>query len=58
MSEISTDSHCLNCDTPDSEMPLISVRYTGRPVWICSQCMPVLIHETDQIKAKLDRAES
>jgi hypothetical protein len=58
MNEDPANPRCLNCGTSDSEMPLISVRFSGRPLWVCSKCMPVLIHETDQIKTKLETGDA
>ena len=47
------DALCLNCGTTDQSMPLISVRFSGRQVWVCSSCMPVLIHRGEEMKDKL-----
>ena len=53
----SNDTHtCLNCDNSEMEIPLISLRYAGRQAFVCSQCMPVLIHEPQSLTEKLDAA--
>jgi hypothetical protein len=52
-----TTQHCLNCNRPETEIPLVSLRYAGRPAWICSQCMPVLIHNPQKLAEKLPGAE-
>ena len=53
----SNDTHtCLNCENSEMKIPLISLRYAGRQAFICSQCMPVLIHETQSLTEKLDAA--
>jgi hypothetical protein len=49
----SPSARCLNCSSSENERPLVSVRYAGRPIWICATCMPVLIHHGDRIEAKL-----
>ncbi len=47
--------NCLNCDQPETQVPLISIRYAGKAGWVCSQCMPALIHEPQQVGDKLAR---
>ena len=44
---------CLNCERTDKETPLIDLQYASRQVWICPQCLPVLIHHADQLEDKL-----
>ena len=44
---------CLNCHGTENERPLITLRYSGQPAWICSGCLPVLIHHPDQVAHKL-----
>lgn len=36
--------HCHWCGTPDSDKPLLPVRYKGDSVWVCVRCLPQLIH--------------
>ena len=48
---------CLNCGRSEAERPLISIRYAGNPIWVCSACMPVLIHDHQQIAGKLKATE-
>ncbi len=52
MSENDT-AKCLNCDASEQEIPLVSVRFAGRQVWFCSNCMPVLIHRGEELRDKL-----
>lgn len=49
---------CLNCQRPESLVPLVSLRYQGSSAWICSQCLPVLIHDPQRLAGKLANAES
>ncbi|MCO6450133.1 MAG: hypothetical protein J5I90_05020 [Caldilineales bacterium] len=53
-----TTFHCLNCDRSEQEIPLVALRYDGSQAWICSQCLPVLIHRPEQLAGKLARAET
>lgn len=49
--------YCLNCERPDAQVPLVALRYAGQAAWICSQCLPVLIHKPQQLASKLAYAE-
>ena len=49
---------CLNCARSEREIPLISLRYQGNEAWICSQCMPQLIHQPELLADKLSGADS
>jgi hypothetical protein len=49
---------CLNCNRSENDMPLISLQYSGKDAWICSQCMPQLIHHPELLTDKLARAAS
>ena len=46
---------CLNCSRSENEIPLVSLRYAGGQAWICSQCLPTLIHKPEQLTTKLTR---
>ncbi len=48
---------CLNCNRPETVIPLVNLRYAGSQAWICSQCLPILIHQPQQLAAKLRGAE-
>jgi hypothetical protein len=50
--------HCLNCNRPETMAPLVSLRYAGQPAWICTQCLPTLIHQPQQLTGKLAGAEN
>ena len=49
---------CFNCERSEAEVPLIRWRYQGGGVWVCSQCMPLLIHKLDQVKEVLRAARA
>ena len=44
---------CLNCGASEMDRPLLSLRYQGKEVNICPQCMPILIHEPQKLEEKL-----
>ncbi len=58
MSETTKTYNCLNCERSEMEMPLVNLRYQGAQAWICSQCMPLLIHHPQRLAEKLSGAES
>jgi hypothetical protein len=57
MSTIKSELHCLNCEKPDSATPLLQLRYSGEELWICSQCLPTLIHAPQKLAGKIKNAE-
>ncbi len=57
MSETNTHE-CLNCERPESVIPLVALRYQGHEAWICSQCLPQLIHQPQRLAGKLAGAEN
>ncbi len=48
---------CLNCARTEAQIPLVNLRYAGQEAWICSQCLPTLIHKPQQLAGKLAGAE-
>jgi hypothetical protein len=48
---------CLNCNRSETEIPLVTLRYSGDPAWICSRCLPLLIHQPDELIGKLAGAD-
>jgi len=57
MSTIKSELHCFNCEKPESETPLLHLHYGGEELWICSQCLPTLIHAPQKLTGKLKNAE-
>jgi len=45
--------HCFNCQRSENEGPLVSIRYRQQNGWVCTQCLPTLIHKADQLTNKL-----
>ena len=44
---------CINCAQSEMERPLIRLQYSRRAAWVCSGCMPVLIHQPQEMAQKL-----
>ena len=36
--------HCFNCGRSEDEGPLLPVRTQGKSTWVCTRCLPALIH--------------
>ena len=35
---------CFNCGADEDHAPLLPVRQNGRSEWVCTRCLPALIH--------------
>lgn len=35
---------CFRCDAGEEQVPLLPVRHQGRSLWVCTRCLPALIH--------------
>lgn len=57
MSDSKKINHCLNCDASENEIPLVNLVFEGKPAFICSSCLPVLIHQPQKLVGKLDGAD-
>ena len=47
------DKACLNCNRTDAQVPLVTLTFKGEAKYICAQCLPVLIHKTQNLLDKL-----
>ena len=57
MSDTSKINCCLNCNASENDIPLVQLLYAGKPAFICSSCLPILIHQPQKLTGKLDGAE-
>jgi hypothetical protein len=48
-----SNSTCLNCGSSEMERPLITLKFQGKELHICPQCLPTLIHKPYQLADKL-----
>lgn len=51
----SENATCMVCGCDDTELPLISLQFQGKPLWICPKHMPVLIHDADKLVHQLPK---
>jgi len=35
---------CYKCEATEDEVPLVPVRHKGESAWVCTRCLPALIH--------------
>ncbi len=35
---------CFRCDAGEDTVPLVPIRYQGQSLWVCTRCLPALIH--------------
>ena len=48
---------CFNCRRSEAEIPISNWRYQDGSVWVCSQCLPLLIHKLEQVIDGLQPAQ-
>ena len=46
-------SSCLNCGISEQERPLITLKFQQAGLYICPQCLPILIHKPYELAEKL-----
>ncbi len=49
---------CVACGRTDGDVPLLALVWRGTEAWICSQHLPVLIHDPARLAGRIDGAES
>jgi MinD superfamily P-loop ATPase len=42
--EVYIAQHCFRCDTGEDQAPLLPMRHKGQSLWVCTRCLPALIH--------------
>lgn len=57
MTEQHPEKTCLFCERDSGTVPLLSLEYRGANHHICTQHLPVLIHDPGQLAGKLPGAE-
>ncbi|RPI94658.1 MAG: hypothetical protein EHM40_05890 [Chloroflexi bacterium] len=52
-----SESTCLNCGTSDQDRPLVTLKFQGKELYICPQCLPKLIHKPYELAGKISGFE-
>jgi hypothetical protein len=58
MSAKSTTPQCVNCERTVEEVPLLNLAHRHGAAYICPQCLPILIHQPQQLLTKLPGTEA
>ena len=58
MNKETSVKNCLSCNRSENEIPLVTLTYSSKPAYICSHCLPLLIHHPEQLIGKLKGAEN
>jgi hypothetical protein len=58
MAENTNFKSCLSCSRSESSIPLVMLTYSGSPRFICSHCLPMLIHHPEMLIGKIEGAEN
>jgi len=48
---------CVNCERNESEIPLLQFRFQEEERWICTTCLPILLHRPENLSDRLPGAE-
>jgi len=40
---------CISCHKSSEQVPLLSLKYMDKWIWICPQHLPILIHKPEQL---------
>lgn len=46
-------SICLNCGASETDRPLLALKFQQKELYICPQCLPILIHKPYELADKL-----
>ncbi len=49
---------CISCEREENIVPLVSITYSQTPTWICTQCLPTLIHNPDKLQDKFENIKA
>ena len=49
---------CVNCARNESEIPLLQFRFQEQERWICTTCLPILLHRPGNLVDRLPGADS
>ena len=48
---------CLYCEQISDDVPLVALQYKEKQIWICTQHLPLMIHNPQKLVDKLPGAE-
>jgi len=54
MSDQESINICISCSRDENIVPLVSITFAKNPTWICTQCLPTLIHDPQKLSNKFE----
>jgi len=45
---------CISCERTENIVPLVSITFAQNATWICTQCLPTLIHDPQKLVGKFE----
>ena len=58
MNQENSLKNCLSCNRSENKIPLVTLTYSSKPAYICSHCLPLLIHHPEELIGRLKGAEN
>jgi hypothetical protein len=52
-----TTPTCINCERSQAEIPLLLLQFKDQGFWLCSGCLPTLLHQPQKLVGRLAGAE-
>ncbi len=43
---------CISCNRDETLIPLVSITFAQQSTWICTQCLPTLIHDPQRLASR------
>lgn len=57
MTESGATPACINCERSQAEIPLLRFQFKDERFWLCSGCLPTLLHRPEKLVGRLPGAE-
>jgi len=45
MTDQTQEKKCISCERSEQVVPLVAITFAQNGTWICTQCLPTLIHD-------------
>ncbi len=49
---------CISCNRPENVVPLVAITFAANHTWICTQCLPTLIHDPQRLVDKFENMDT
>jgi hypothetical protein len=57
MEDVSRHAVCINCAKSEAVVPILTLRFQGEGVNLCSSCLPILLHRPEKLAGRLKGVE-